>query len=133
MLETLAKDTAPETILEVLERDGGVIVEGLLDAQQTARLRAEFAPHLDAVEWCNLEETGDPLGAPFFGRKTKRLHGLLARSPAYGELVSDPWLVGLARLRLTRGPDDDPHGSAAWIRRKPPRGPPRSNGSGPGG
>lgn len=100
MLTTLSADTPQEEILPILDRDGGVILEGFLSGAQADRLRADFEPHLQRVEWSNTDG-GDPQA--FFGFKTKRLHGLLARSAAYGELIADPRLVGLARLRFAGG------------------------------
>jgi len=73
----------------LLERDGGVIVEEFLTPSQVDALASDFEPHLDAAPWCNTEH-GDR--DEFFGAHTKRLHGLLARSPAFGELVLDPLL-----------------------------------------
>lgn len=57
---------------------------GLIEGELLERLAADFARELDAVEWCN---TDDQLPSSFFGHKTKRMHGLLARSPAFGELI----------------------------------------------
>ncbi|MCP5055727.1 MAG: phytanoyl-CoA dioxygenase family protein [bacterium] len=97
MLTTLSRDTPADEILAVLDRDGGVILEGLLSGAQADWLRGDFEPHLGAVEWSN---AGGAEPKEFFGLRTKRLHGLLARSSAYGELIADPLLVGLARQRL---------------------------------
>lgn len=97
MLATLSRDTPPDEILAALDRDGGLVVAGLLSGGQVDRLRAEFEPHLARVGWSNTDGT-EP--NEFFGLKTKRLHGLLARSPAYGELIADPFLTGLARKRF---------------------------------
>ncbi len=97
MLTTLPREAPAAEILAALDRDGGVILEGLLSGARADRLRADFEPHLDAVGWSNTDG-GKP--DAFFGFRTKRLHGLLARSSAYGELIADPWLVGLARRRL---------------------------------
>jgi len=98
VLTTLSRDTPQDEILAVLDRDGGVIVEGLLSGKQADRLRGDFEPHLAAVEWSSTDGSGP---SEFFGLRTKRLHGLLARSSAYGELITHPLLVGLARQRFS--------------------------------
>jgi hypothetical protein len=75
-----------------LEADGAVIVEDFITQGQADKLSTDFASHLDAVDWGN-SDTGVPDG--FHGLQTKRLHGLLARSTAFGELVVDPLLATL--------------------------------------
>ena len=91
MLRTFGRDAQTEIAL-ALERDGGAIVEGLLDPETVERLNRDFAPHLAREEWCN---TDPGESDEFFGLKTKRLHGLLARSPLFAELILDPLLLGL--------------------------------------
>jgi hypothetical protein len=97
MLTTLPSEAPREQLLDVLEQDGGVIVEGFWSPERADRLRADFEPHLGAVGWSNAGG-GDPNA--FFGFKTKRLHGLLARSAGFGELITDPRLVELAERQL---------------------------------
>ena len=92
MLEQLSRDSAPESIFTALERDGAAIVEGFLDDARVERLRDDFGPHLEAVDWCN---TDGGLTDSFFGLRTKRLHGLLAKAPSFAELVTDPLLLDL--------------------------------------
>ena len=99
-----------EPIWSALAEDGGVVVEGLLDEPTADRLLADFQPHLDAVPFCN---TGpDEISNQFFGGQTKRLHGLLARSSTFGEVLQHPLLLEMAKtfvgpnsrdLRLSTG------------------------------
>ena len=91
-LQRFGRTSAQEEIWKALETDGGAIVEGFVPAETVDRLLADFQPHLDAVEWCNTE-TGDFI--EFFGQQTKRLHGLLARSPGFSEIVTDPLLKAM--------------------------------------
>ena len=89
MLASFARDATDE-ILAALERDGAVIVRDFLEPAVVDRFQADFAPHLGAVSWGHTD-SGEP--DRFFGIKTKRLHGLLARSPQFAELILDPLLL----------------------------------------
>lgn len=109
-LRHFAADAAPETIWAGLAADGGVVVEGLFDDAAVARLLGDFQPHLDAVPFCNTPE--GELGDDFFGHRTKRLHGLLARSDAFAGVIQHPLLLAMAKafvgpnardLRLSTG------------------------------
>ena len=97
-LQRLPHTGERESIWEALAEDGGVVVEGLVEPELIDRLLDEFQPHLDAEPWCN---TGPgELSNEFFGLKTKRLHGLLARSPAFAELLQHPLLLEMAATRV---------------------------------
>ncbi len=88
-LARFVSDEDPAQVFHALERDGAVVVEGLLPEPVARALRDDFQPHLDAVAWCN---TADGLTNEFFGHQTKRLHGLLARSPRFADVVVHPLL-----------------------------------------
>ncbi len=92
MLETLSRSSPVDKIMAAVERDGAVIVSGFLTPERCQNLLADFTPQLDAVEWCN---TKSEIGDEFFGRRTKRLHGLPARSPHFGEFITDPLLAAM--------------------------------------
>ena len=93
VLRTFSMRGPRDAIWDALERDGGAIVEGFLTESRVERLAADFEPHLAAAPWCNTE-AGDR--DEFFGLQTKRLHGLLGRSAAFGELVVEPLLLEMA-------------------------------------
>lgn len=94
-LARFAADAEPTEIASALATDGGAIVEGLLDDALATRLADDFSPHLDAVPWCN---TDDGVPNEFHGHQTKRLHGLLSRSPAgFAQVVTHPLLATLCR------------------------------------
>lgn len=78
-----------EEILDAVERDGGAIARGFLAPEVIDDLVQELTPHLDAVDWCN-SESGDVVGEEFFGRRTKRLHGLPARSKRIADILTHP-------------------------------------------
>jgi hypothetical protein len=101
MLQHFKRDDSSGAILDALDQDGGVIVEGYLDDETTQQLFDDFQPHLGATPWCNVEdEEAGPMSeeqaADFFGRKTKRLHGLLARSPRFADAVTHPLMRAMA-------------------------------------
>jgi hypothetical protein len=94
MLETYPRDTAHDKIWEALDRDGAVIVRDFAPPDVAERLASDFAPHIDAAPWCNAD-AGDQLGESFFGLRTKRFHGLLGLSAAFGEVIVDPLLLAM--------------------------------------
>ena len=120
------------SIWSALAEDGAVVVDGLIDATTVDRLLADFRPHLDAAPYCN---TGpNEVSNAFFGHQTKRLHGLLARSSSFAEVLQHPLLLEMAKTFV--GPNsrdlrlDDPRRSGAGpaprpdVRQRPPgRGP----------
>ena len=137
-LQRLTRACESESIWQALAEDGAVVVEGLVEPALLDRLLADLQPHLDAAPWCN---TGaEELSDEFFGLKTKRLHGLLARSPAFAELLQHPLLLEMAKtlvgpnardLRLSTGelmalgtgetPQMLHRDADSWLRLPPPR------------
>ena len=90
MIEHFSRGSSSADILDVLERDGAVVVDEFLDAARVEGLVSDLQPHLDAVPWCN---TGANDVDEFFGLQTKRLHGLVGRSKLVGELTVEPLLL----------------------------------------
>lgn len=74
----------PATILEILEEEGCVVVDGALDGAGVAALRAELAPHFSATPHCQ---------GNFYGFATKRLSSLIAKSQVCQDLAVDPLVV----------------------------------------
>ncbi|MCZ6463979.1 MAG: phytanoyl-CoA dioxygenase family protein, partial [Proteobacteria bacterium] len=92
MLTEFQREAPAREIMAALEEDGGVIVHDFLEPTQVDELERDFKPHLDAVDWGH-SDGGD--SETFFGRQTKRLHGLLARSPRFGDFVTQPLLMAM--------------------------------------
>ena len=90
MIEHLSRGSSRTLVLDVLERDGVVVVEGFLAEARVDALVSDLQPHLDAVSWCN---TGANDIDEFFGLRTKRLHGLVGLSKHVGELIVEPLLL----------------------------------------
>ncbi len=79
-------EVSVDSMAGALLADGYLIVEGLAP-DLTARARAELQADIDAA----------PVGhTEFLGARTKRLGGLLRRSPAVHELVIHPVVLALA-------------------------------------
>lgn len=100
MLKTLPRSAPLDEIAATLERDGGLILEGLLDTHQVDGLLEDFEPHLDAADWGD-SQSSEP--NDFFGLTTKRLHGAVAKSAHVADILASGLLVDLAGLRLGVG------------------------------
>ncbi|MCW3818297.1 phytanoyl-CoA dioxygenase family protein [Micromonospora sp. DR5-3] len=84
--------TSLDDVVEILERDGAVIVEDFVDAETLAGLRADLGPGLEAAAY---SESG------YDGQKTKRLSSLFHRSPRHmTSVVTQPQYLGAARRLL---------------------------------
>jgi ectoine hydroxylase-related dioxygenase (phytanoyl-CoA dioxygenase family) len=73
--------------LTAYERDGYVVMEHAVDADATARIRAELSPWLgdDAFRGRN----------DFEGFQSNRVYALLAKAPAIARLVEHPWVMAM--------------------------------------
>ncbi len=88
-LEVFESAATAEDVIAAFERDGGVIVKDFLPPSVIDTLVDDMTPHIDAVDWLNTGDY-DELGAEFFGRKTKRLHGLPGLSRATSDVALHP-------------------------------------------
>jgi ectoine hydroxylase-related dioxygenase (phytanoyl-CoA dioxygenase family) len=93
-LQSVKSGTGQATINEILEEDGCVVIENVLDRGQVARLAAELAPHFDEAPNC----AGD-----FYGYVTKRLSGLIAKSSMCQAMAIDPAILGVMDHFLLKG------------------------------
>ena len=81
-------------IIEILEKDGCIVIEDVLDARSVAALASELAPHFESAPHCS----GD-----FYGYATKRLSGLIAKSPTCQAMAIDPVILGVMDHFLLKG------------------------------
>ena len=86
-IKSFPRPASAEQVLPALLEDGVVILERTIADAVMDRLMAEIEPHLAD---CPIA------GGDFFGGKCKRLKGLAAKSPAAGELITDPSLLAIA-------------------------------------
>lgn len=80
-----------EAIVADLRRDGGVVVQGLLSADQTNRVHGEIQPHVDR------RAPGFRDDDSFYGKHTVRVQGLAAKSRSFVDSVLlHPTLLAVA-------------------------------------
>ena len=97
-LERLQPDTDPDKIVDILRRDGGLVIEELLEPSVIARLDDELAPHADARRPGFKSDHDDA----FYGSNTVRIQGLAAKSQTFvSDYLLHPTLLAVAdRLLL---------------------------------
>lgn len=93
-VKTIKVSAGQTGVNEILERDGCVVIEDVLDAGEVATLAAELAPHFEAAPNCS----GD-----FYGYVTKRLSGLIAKSPTCQAMAVDSAILGVMDHFLLKG------------------------------
>lgn len=82
----LPASTAVEQILEVIERDGGVILTDFANQQQLAAIDAEVAPYVEAAQ------KQGTTGIPIIPKETTVVPGLVGKSDTAAELCENPLL-----------------------------------------
>jgi ectoine hydroxylase-related dioxygenase (phytanoyl-CoA dioxygenase family) len=89
----VAPDADLDEVVEILERDGGVVVEDFADATTLAGLWADFSPALEACaygeDWYN-------------GTRTRRVSSLFARTTRLTPVVTQRLYLGAARAIMQR-------------------------------
>ncbi len=92
-LVTLPADATPDAVVGAIDRDGAVIVAGVMSTDLGQRIDAEISPYLSR----------SGLGRDdFTGRRTKRTGALVARSPACREAVMNALVIGASERFLLR-------------------------------
>jgi ectoine hydroxylase-related dioxygenase (phytanoyl-CoA dioxygenase family) len=90
-LQTLQASASTDEILEVVSRDGAVILEGILTPAEIEQFLDELGPHMEATE------TGQD---SFTGDKTTRTGALIARSSKARDMVMNDRVVRAAEAFL---------------------------------
>ena len=80
-LVSLDAATPADEVMEVLRRDGAVVLAGLISPAEADMVRNELMPFVEATP---------PGRDAFTGTKTTRTGALVARSPKTRKLVLDP-------------------------------------------
>ncbi|WP_342762310.1 phytanoyl-CoA dioxygenase family protein [Kineococcus rhizosphaerae] len=96
-MTTLPADTDVRQVVDIIERDGGVIVAGFLHADGLVRLRKEVNAALDEIR------PGED--AAFAGTRTRRAGRLFARSTMMVDIARHPLYLGAARAILQKPVD----------------------------
>ncbi|KAA8647303.1 hypothetical protein EYZ11_009801 [Aspergillus tanneri] len=84
--------TTPEKLIATINRDGGVIVEGLISRELADQIKGDLKPHFEA-------DTPDKYG--FFPATTQRATGLLGISDACVELACNPLYIAVANALVS--------------------------------
>ncbi|QHC20454.1 phytanoyl-CoA dioxygenase family protein [Streptomyces sp. GS7] len=92
-LTRLSPSASVDEVCEVLERDGGLIIENLVDEATLKGLWEDLGPALD--DW----DYGDN---DFAGHRTKRLSSLFARTRHAATIALLPQFLGAARRLIQR-------------------------------
>ena len=90
-IEHVQPTTSAEFIAAILERDGCVIIERLWDEDFCNRALKELEP------WMSRVPDG---GGEWVGYKTRRIHGLVAKSEAVRENICHPLMLQVLDLML---------------------------------
>ncbi|MFB7469192.1 phytanoyl-CoA dioxygenase family protein [Streptomyces sp. NPDC056224] len=87
-LQRVGPDTALDDVVEILERDGGVIVEDLADDDTLKGLWEDLGPDLEARDYS---------GDWYNGTRTRRVSSIFARTTRLTPVVTHPLFLGAAR------------------------------------
>ncbi len=90
-LVTLPNTATTEEILEIINRDGALILKGVLSETDIAKFREELDPYMDATA----NGTDD-----FVGRSTTRTGGLVSRSAQARDMIMNSQVVAAANAFL---------------------------------
>ncbi|MDT5028235.1 MAG: hypothetical protein QOE61_4661 [Micromonosporaceae bacterium] len=85
-MNRLSYPVPTDVLLEHLNQDGCVVVEGLLSADEVTEVKAALQPHLDAVD------TGTN---SFLGRRTRRVFAIIAKTRAVDQLAIHPLVLAV--------------------------------------
>jgi ectoine hydroxylase-related dioxygenase (phytanoyl-CoA dioxygenase family) len=87
-LTRVTPDASLDEVVEILERDGGIIVEDFIDAGTLQALWTDLGPALDTQAY------GDDW---YNGTKTRRVSSVFARTTRLTPVVAQPLYLGAAR------------------------------------
>ena len=93
-VQKVRADATCGVINRILERDGCIVIEDVLDEQALDRLKQELRPHFEETPNC----TGD-----FYGHATKRLSSLIAKSTLCREMAMHPVILAAMDEFLLKG------------------------------
>jgi len=108
-----------DKICAVIDRDGAVVISGLLAKADLAKFNDELKPHFEQAKFCE---------GLFFGPKTKRVHSLIAKSAICRDVTTHPIVLKIMnhllggfcekiQLNLTQGIQIWPGEAAQFLHR----------------
>jgi ectoine hydroxylase-related dioxygenase (phytanoyl-CoA dioxygenase family) len=103
-LQQISKSDGVQAVLDVLATDGGVIVRDFVAPDTLERFRTDMVAHAGGVD------AGSRAAAPsvraFWGERTTRFTRLAHRSPAFIDILTDPFYLEAADTVLLPNADD---------------------------
>jgi ectoine hydroxylase-related dioxygenase (phytanoyl-CoA dioxygenase family) len=93
-VQKVRADADTASINRILERDGCIVIENVLDKYALEKLKAELRPHFDETPNC----TGD-----FYGHATKRVSSLIAKSTLCQRMTIHPAILAVMDEFLLKG------------------------------
>ena len=96
-VSTLPSDSTVESIIEVLDDDGVVIIRDFMDVSLLEQFNTEIQPAIDAYKQFHF---GNEAIDGFLGSHTVRLHGLAACAPSFVDIMLDPRLLAITDHHL---------------------------------
>jgi len=106
-LQQVTKADGVEAVLDALARDGGVIVRDMIAPDTLASFRADMETAASAHRVGTVSENPSVQG--FWGRTTMRFTRLAHRSPAFVDILTDPFYLSVADSLLL------PHCTDYWM------------------
>lgn len=91
-LDAADVSTTPEKAIEIIQRDGGVIIERLIDTNMAEQIKKDLKPHFDS-------DIPDKSG--FFPSTTQRATGLMGISESCRELACNPLYISVANALVS--------------------------------
>ena len=95
-IPVVAANDSPAKVVACLERDGVVVVTGVIDRGVRESILRELAPHLEPVDpdaFINDKYAAGGGDSGFYPGKTKRLTALVARSETFRTFVTHPLML----------------------------------------
>ena len=106
-LEQLGKGDGIDAVLEVLDRDGAVVIRDFLDPEVHRRFRDDMVAHAAGHRAGSVADSAAVRA--FWGERTTRFTRLAHRSAAFADILTDPFYLSVVDQVLL------PHGSDYWM------------------
>ena len=93
-LQELTRADGVDAVLEVLDTDGGVIVRDMVPPDTLARFRDDVVAHASGRRAGTVSD--NQMVRKFWGEQTTRFTRLAHRSPAFVDILTDPFYLSVA-------------------------------------
>lgn len=90
-IPSLAADSAAARVIDVLDDVGVVSLRGFLPKRVLRALNTDLDPFVASFRQAHISEGYDA----FLGHETVRLHGIVAKSPSFAPVLTDPRILAL--------------------------------------